>query len=352
MENSSGGLILIRNLVRFIFPEVNCQLDRWKRLAGNIGDDTLRTQALLSIEKKKFHCQGGSAYALYPSASFRDSVSFIVAFQTISDYLDNLCDRTGVYDEMAFRQLHLSMIDAVAQELDTHDYYLYYPQTDDGGYLQKLVAECRLQIAKLPSIDIVRDKIKQLVSYYCELQVYKHISLSMREEKLMNWAAPLASRYPDVSVWEFCAATGSTLGVFLLFAAAQSRGLEPAEADALFEAYFPWVCSLHILLDYFIDADEDIEGGDFTFIGYYNDSTECTARLSFFVKQSLLHCKKLNNPDFHITIIRGLLALYLSDPKVGSEINRQKSRTIIKQGGGRAQLYHCICRLLRKFRKL
>ena len=57
--------------------------------------------------------------------------------------------------------------------------------------------------------------------------------------------------------WEFAAATGSTLGMFMLTAAAYQENLNTEEITTLKEAYFPWISCLHIQLDYFIDQAED-----------------------------------------------------------------------------------------------
>ena len=52
---------------------------------------------LHGIRDKEFHCLGGSVYAPRTGGQRKDDgLRLIVAFQTISDYLDNLCDRTGV----------------------------------------------------------------------------------------------------------------------------------------------------------------------------------------------------------------------------------------------------------------
>jgi tetraprenyl-beta-curcumene synthase len=194
--------------------------------------------------------------------------------------------------------------------------------------------------------------MKWLVSLYSELQVNKHVHPEDREKKLTRWAAPLAAQYPVISIWEFCAAAGSTLGEFLLFAAAKRPGLAASEADALLDAYFPWVCGLHILLDYFIDAEEDRQGGDFNFTGYYRDAGECAGRLSLFVGQTLLKCSTLRFALFHETVLRGLLAMYLSDRKARSGLNRRISRKLIRCGGGQAVLYWNLCRAMRALGKL
>jgi tetraprenyl-beta-curcumene synthase len=347
----SGGLPLVCKLVKKVFPAVDAALDEWWRRAEPAPDTVLRMQALSSIEKKRFHCLGGGVFALYPGVDFSASVRFIVAFQTISDYLDNLCDRAGVFDEDAFRQLHLSMADAVDPDSGMRDYYSLYPHNDDGGYLDALVEACRAEVRKLPSLTIAQEKMKMLVRLYSELQALKHIAPAFREEKLKRWAYLLAAEYAGFSPWEFCAAAGSTLGVFLLFAAASQPGLMKVDSDAQLSAYFPWVSALHILLDYYIDAGEDRAGGDFNFTKYYRDARECGERLAFLAGHALALCCELGNPGFHKTVVRGLLALYLSDPKA-ADLDRDVSREILKSGGVQARIYYELCNLLRKAGKL
>ena len=61
---------------------------------------------MASIETKTFHCEGGALYALLAEAHRDDAIRFIVAYQTISDYLDNLCDRSTSLDPEDFTLLH------------------------------------------------------------------------------------------------------------------------------------------------------------------------------------------------------------------------------------------------------
>lgn len=349
---ASSGLPLIFELTKTVFPAVDIQLEMWRHQANGIVDDLLRAQALSSIEKKRFHCLGGSVYALYPSAIMKNAISFIVAFQTISDYLDNLCDRAGVEDETSFYALHQAMIDAVDPADTTCDYYQLYPYKNDGGYLNSLVEACKTCIRNLPSFSNVSEKMRLLVKFYCALQCKKHVKPSLREEVLMRWAEPLAEAYPNISVWEFCAASGSTLGVFMLFAAAQNVHFTVSQADAIFTAYFPWVGGLHILLDYFIDAEEDRLEGDFNFTYYYESAALCTKRLAYFAREAQDACRLLQFPAFHITVIQGLCAMYLSDSKALSYQNKHATAQILKQAGCRTQLYYKMCGLLRKMEKL
>jgi tetraprenyl-beta-curcumene synthase len=346
-DKALSGTRLIAKYVYNVFPQVNKELCSWTGIAKNIGDEMLRTQALSSISNKKFHCQGGSIYALYPKVNMSDAIRFIVSFQTISDYLDNLCDRAGVCNEYSFRQLHLSMTDAVDTEQDINDYYKFYPFKDDNMYLQTLVVECRSLISKLPSYPLVKNAIKKYIELYTDLQSLKHLSTDVREMRLSNWTNRYLSQYNDISGWEFCAATGSTLGVFVLYAAASDPGLTREEVRTIESAYFPWICGLHILLDYYIDLNEDLQSNDLNFTYYYGNLKSCEERLSFFVQQSFNSCSRLRYPKFHTTVVRGLLAMYLSDQKALLGLNRLASRNLTRAGGINTAFYHNLCRFLR-----
>lgn len=343
---------MIIRFVSQVFPLVSKELDYWISKAEQIPDWELRVQALASIRSKKFHAQGGSVYALYPRNNLVGNVRFIVALQTISDYLDNLCDRAGVMDESAFLQLHLAMEDAVDPERPISDYYRNYPFKNDRGYLEQLVATCRQQIKRQPSYDLVKPQIVNYVKRYSQLQSYKHLKFEIREGRLYDWAQQNPDPEDAVFWWEYAAATGSTLGMFLLYAASADPTLKPQLVKDIDRAYFPWVTGLHILLDYFIDAQEDMAMGDFNFTFKYPNRSECQNRLTYFLKQSIRACRTLPKPSFHLTVVRGLLAMYLSDPKAFSPQNKQVSLNLNRYAGPKCQLYHYCCRLLRIFNKI
>ena len=69
-----------------------------RREQRSIPNPELRKQALASIEHKTFHCEGGAIMALMANEHYQEAIRFIVAYQTISDYLDNLCDRSTSQD--------------------------------------------------------------------------------------------------------------------------------------------------------------------------------------------------------------------------------------------------------------
>ena len=354
--------MIIYPLVREVFPQVKRELAKWEQEAELIPNFDLRSQALQSICNKSFHCMGGAVYALYPQASRETVIRFIVAYQTISDYLDNLVDNMGVYDEKAFAQLHLAMEDGLQPEKPLHDYYRYYPHREDH-YLLKLIEVCRECLKSLPQKNLVNEEMIWQARQYSYLQTYKHLDPDVREKRLSQWIASHRSQYP-LNEWELAAATGSTLGIFVLFSAACNSQLKKEEVVNIMRVYFPWINSIHILLDYLIDLQEDQETGQFNFVEYYRNTEQANRRLRYILTEVQKGVKGLNYAQFHKTVLQGLLAMYLSDPKVelsAMSIDKNALNKIeivmvrdglLDEGGTKTKILCWICGNLRKMRIL
>ncbi|RXZ82336.1 tetraprenyl-beta-curcumene synthase family protein [Paenibacillaceae bacterium] len=318
-EAPGNALGLMFRVYKYVLPGVHEELGRWHGMASDIPDGELRAQALDSLETKRFHCEGGAIYAAANLAQRHVIIPLIVALQTISDYLDNLCDRSTSLDPDDFRLLHQSMLDAVNPGAELRDYYALRDEREDGGYLHALVRTCQSCTARLPAYETVRPYVNRLVALYSDLQVHKHVRQDQRESRLRTWWEERGCDYIELQWNEFAAASGSTLGMFMLFLAATDSRLSSQQADAIFQAYFPHVCGLHILLDYLIDQEEDREGGDLNFCNYYPDSQTLTERFEFIAGRARNDVRRLPAARFHRMIIEGLLALYLSDPKARSQ---------------------------------
>ncbi len=346
LRDINKGIPLTMQFIKDIFPLVDSELARWNEHLADCPDPQLKKQGLLSIAHKRFHALGGSFYALYSREYQHELVRFITALQTISDYLDNLCDRVGIYDEKTFRTLHYAMLDAVCPKASIRDYYRYYPHTHDGGYLETLVKCCQDALENIPAYPLVQGEVVRFVKLYCDLQVYKHVAEEMRVSLLKSWFEG-ENRTPGLLWWEFAAACGSTLGVFSLTAAA-CQNLDPTEARCLKRGYFPWICGLHILLDYYIDQEEDAREGDLNFVSFYNSRERTLRRLHFFLEKSRLAAKKLPRHPFHQTAVHGLLAMYLSDEKVVRQGLQSQAKILVSSGGFQARALYRLCGWLRK----
>jgi tetraprenyl-beta-curcumene synthase len=479
-------------LLTRILPLVERELRGWRDAARTIPDADLRRQALASLERKKFHCVGGSVLALMgegralmggglpgvgcdrerrcretPQARGRgrrgarhaedtvaELVRAIVAIQTISDYLDNLCDRSMVAARVAgssgcagwpagqlyraYLQLHESMLCAVDLERPAQDYYRGYLQlieglteglterlterlagdlterlaegsgkslkaSPDGGYLDALVETSRETLRKLQGYAAARPFVVKLVSLYSELQAAKHLPSSIRDEVMERWfrarylglaqpiwpdqqangarldlqpnctwpdqtpgfdwtdqppepwlrqSDPSAWLGRDLHWWEFGAATGSTLAMFALLCASTDPALTPGQARTLATGYFPAICGLHILLDYYIDQAEDVEGGDLNFVSHYTSASGATRALESFTRWSIHEAQRCAPfPWLHTAVVRGLLAMYLSDPKVGRQGLGGPAFVLTRAGQGITPPLRTACSLARKILK-
>ncbi|MCM3079983.1 MULTISPECIES: tetraprenyl-beta-curcumene synthase family protein [Brevibacillus] len=327
---------LLYRVYRYVQPVLEREFAAWYKRAESIPNPELRKQALDSMNTKKFHCQGGCVYAAQVISHVETIVPLIVAYQTISDYLDNLCDRSTSLDPVDFRQLHVSMQDALTPGAPLRNYYQYREEQDDGGYLASLVQTCQHYAAQIPAYDKIQPRVLEFSVLYSDLQVYKHIHPALRENELLAWWDTHKEQRANLHWQEFAAVTGSTIGIFALFCLATDSDLGQEQVDEVSKAYFPWLCGLHILLDYLIDLEEDRLGGDLNFVSYYESEEEATERLQYFIKQAKTSVRRLPNPAFHRMIVDGLVAFYLADRKVNRTQPRiyTIARQLLKQAKG------------------
>lgn len=331
---------MMLHIYKHVLPRVHYYLGQWRKRAEAIPDPELRTQALMSIDTKTFHCEGGSILALLSDGKVEEVIRFIVAYQTISDYLDNLCDRSTSLDPKDFRALHESMSHALTPDAVHSDYYRFRAQQDDGGYLQDLVETCQAFLRSMPSYDVIAPALLELAGYYCDLQVHKHVTFEERVPRLQSWFNQYQANLPEMSWYEFSACSGSTLGIFCLVAYASASPFTDEKTKAIKDGYFPWVQGLHILLDYFIDQEEDREGGDLNFCFYYGSQERMMRRFAHFIEQADESIASLPDSKFHWMINRGLLGIYLADRKVrGQKQVRVLARKIIRRGGGSSMFF-------------
>jgi tetraprenyl-beta-curcumene synthase len=331
---------LMLKTYRNVLPMVHCYLNEWKERANQIPNPELRKQALLSIETKKFHCEGGAIYGLLAKNCTNKLIRFIVAYQTISDYLDNLCDRSTSLDPKDFRALHESIFHALTPGAECVNYYRHRKEQEDGGYLKQLVTTCQDVLTKLPNYPTISSALCELASYYCDLQVHKHVQTEERVPRLKEWFELHQDSLPEISWYEFSACAGSTLGIFCIVAYAFREDCSENLIQQIKNAYFPWVQGLHILLDYLIDQEEDRLEGDLNFCFYYKNKTEMTERFIHFVKKAHESVAQLPNTNFHQMINQALIGIYLADEKVRSQKEVQKlGNHLIRFSGGSALFF-------------
>ncbi len=330
-------------------PITHNLLQHWKSRAQGIPDPELRRQALASIATKTFHCEGGALYGLLAGNYYHEAIQFIVAYQTISDYLDNLCDRSTSQDPKDFRTLHESMLHALTPGAPLIFYYQFRKERDDGGYLVSLVQTCRDVLGRLSSYSVAQDAILKLASIYIDLQVHKHVRKEDRLPRLQAWYNSHKENLPEMSWYEFAACAGSTLSIFCIVSQLFQPAVSGLLVDRIKQAYFPWVQGLHILLDYLIDQEEDHKSQDLNFCSYYEDHELLSRRFEFFYQQAQASVSLLPDAEFHHLIIRGLLSIYLADDKVSHQKDIQiAARKLLKLGGRETFFFYLLCRIYRQ----
>ncbi|KMY55118.1 tetraprenyl-beta-curcumene synthase [Bacillus sp. FJAT-27231] len=345
-------LHLMHSMYKRVFPIVHEQLCYWKAKAKEIPNEELRRQALSSITHKTFHCEGGAVLALLSGKNFTEAIRFIVAYQTISDYLDNLCDRSTSLDPADFAALHEAMEDALSPGAPLRHYYRYRLDQNDGGYLVELVKTCQSVLAEMMGYEIISPFLKELCRYYCDLQIHKHVKKEEREERLIKWFKENQRDWPQMEWYEFSACAGSTLAIFCLVAYSLDEPLTSKEAQQIKESYFPYIQGLHILLDYFIDQQEDQEGGDLNFCFYYQNEEQLFQRFIYFIEQADERVNGIKHAKFHRLVNRGLLGMYLSDSKANEYKGIQEiSKKIIRRGGAASRFFYLNGRTYRRMQQ-
>lgn len=345
-------LSLMNQVYRNVLPDVHVLLNYWKKRATEIPNEELKSQALSSIAHKTFHCEGGAIMALTAYVKKDTAIEFIVAYQTISDYLDNLCDRSVSLDPADFAALHESMEDALTVDAPPRDYYRFRDDQNDGGYLVELMQTCQSVLKNMPNYKFIKPKLLELCRYYCDLQIHKHVKKEEREERLIALYKKVQHKFPEMTWYEFSACSGSTLGIFCLVSYALRSDFEERYVTMIERGYFPYIQGLHILLDYFIDQDEDRAGGDLNFCFYYENEEEIFQRLLYFLREADRYTRELPDQKFHKMIIRGLLGIYLSDQKVNEQKAVKKhAKQVMSQGGSISRFFYWNGRVYRKYQQ-
>jgi tetraprenyl-beta-curcumene synthase len=300
-----------------VVPKASRRLGALRERAVRIPDPRLRAEALASIDLKAYHAQGGSILATFLRGERADRfVSIVVPLETIYDYLDNLCDRLGNVPPMAFATLHEALTDALDPDAPARDYYRDGPALDDGGYLRGLVEDVRAGVRQLPHYRSVASRTREAAVFYSELQALKHLPPSEREARCERWYADNRERFPDLYWWEFAAACGSSLPVFAMLFLASEPELAAADVAATFDAYFPSVSAVHILLDYFIDQAEDREHLELNFVACYATLGEAVERVRALVGQAAWRLRTIAHADGHSFLLNAMCLFYLTHPKV------------------------------------
>ncbi|HEY2141901.1 MAG TPA: DUF2600 family protein [Solirubrobacteraceae bacterium] len=321
-----------------VFPRVCRELARRRRRAAAIPDPVLRELALDAFAKRG-NIEGAAAFAvLAPRAHRTVAVRAIVALQSIYNYADLLSEQ-GAADPVAnARRLHEPLLAALDLDRDTSDpnWYEHHPRRDDGGYLAEMIATCRTALAVLPSYSTVATPARAAAE---RIVAFQSLSAGERSQPrvltagagvdgdapadihggaqnsngaLERWARRETPADCGLSWWETAAAGGSSLGLHALVALAAEAALEPGEAAAVEDAYFPWIGGLHSLLDSVVDEVEDADTGQLSLLGCYASRADARTRMGSVAARAIRAARALPHGRRHTVVLAGMVGFYAS----------------------------------------
>lgn len=314
----------IVRFLRNIVPHARLELDGIHCLAQSIPDGALRAQALASIEAKAYHVAGGCVLATFlPRSQARAYVELVAPLESIYDYLDNLCDRHPGVPETAYPVLHQAIADALDPDATPRDYYALGPAGDDNGYLQRLVTRVQRSLRRIEGYEALLPLFREAAQLYAEMQTYKHYPAGERERACREWfAARKNDRVGHLEWYEFACAAGSQFQVYAplyeVFAGHANA------AAAAYDAHFPAVAALHVLLDSFIDQAEDRDHGELNFATEYPAPAAMRERAAYLAGLANRRFSALPERRPHAFVLRVMSLFYLTHPKVYAQgLNRE-----------------------------
>ncbi len=313
-----------------IVPQASRRLSLIEARARIIPDNRLRNAALQSIRNKVYHVQGGCILATFlPRADADRYIRLIAPVESIYDYLDTLCDRLPDVEPHAYPVLHRALFDALDPQRPPQDYYCAGPAGDDGGYLSWLVAQARQELSKLPGAGQMNALLRESAVLYTDLQTFKHYPPAQREAACRAWYERNRSEFAEYTWWEFSAACGSQLQVYVLFFLSLNGEAQQSSFRRAYDAYFPALAAIHVLLDSFIDQSEDSEHNELSLINCYNDTATMLNRMKTLKARCDQRFEELRNPTRNRFLLQVMSLFYLTHPKVFAQGLNKQSQALL-----------------------
>ncbi|MDE2481186.1 MAG: DUF2600 family protein [bacterium] len=328
----AAGVSTPIDLLRFlqaVVPRSAVALAEIRTRAAAIPDERLRREALASVDGKAFHVAGACILATFlPSERARSYIDVVAPLETIYDYLDNLCDRHPEVRAEAYPVLHRAIADALDPGAAPRDYYALGPSGDDGGYLRELVLRTQTALRSVPHLDMLLPYFAEAAAFYGEMQTNKHYPPGERELRCVAWYDEHRARFADLDWHEFACAAGSQFQVYGPLYAAFADA--PDAIRATYDGYFPYVSALHVLLDSFIDRDEDREHGELNFADVYPNARALRERALALREAALARFAPLAHARHHRFVLDVMTLFYLSHPKIESGRLEREARALLR----------------------
>ena len=331
------GIAMARELVwglRHVLREV----ERWRVLAAEIPDATIREDALVALELKRPNTDGAALFWIVTTRRCPDLLRLLVAYEIMADFLDSTIERGAHAGIANGRQLHRALVEAVDITQPVSDYFQYHPWQDDGGYLPKLVEACRYGCTTLPSYRAVRPLLIRAAAL-AQVQGLNHeLNLVLREAILKVWVECQREATDEIGWYETAGAASAWLTVFALMAIA-AEPVSPTDYGAeVYSAYFPWFSLAATLLDSYGDLAEDRVNEENSYITHYGSLDSAVQRIDEVLRRAAFEVCLLRQGARHSVILAAMVAMYLSKDSVMTANMKPRSRQLLRSAGPLAML--------------
>jgi tetraprenyl-beta-curcumene synthase len=319
----------------------------WRGRAAAIPDAALREDALDSLMRKRPNADGAALFWILPARRSPSLLRLLVGYESLGDFLDSANERAASAGVANGRRLHRALVDAVDPGTPAVDYYRHNPWREDGGYLYTLVGACRSGCERLPEYGQVR-MLVLAAAERAGVQALNHESDPQRREcALRDWAARVPPLRDDGAYWfERTAGASAWLTVFALFAFAAKPACDEHEAEEIASAYI-WISLTAAMLDSYVDRDDDIAGGGYSYIGYYATERLAIERLQGLVRRATSEARALRDGRRHAVITACMVAMYLSKDSALAPQTRAATLSLVRAGGPLARLLLPLLRVWR-----
>jgi tetraprenyl-beta-curcumene synthase len=327
------GTSAVREL-RWGLSGVSRETRRWHLLAAQIPDPHLRADAFGALDKRYF-TEGAAMFWTLPSRRVDGLLSLLVAYQTIANYLDLASERAAKHRgaSSSAGSLMLALVDAVDVDAPLRDYYADHPWTDDGGYLRELVLACRGVCASLPRYELARPLLICEARRGHALELCHDPVFDRRDEALERYADDEFGPVPGATWFETVGSATSLLAVIALLALAADEGNTLHDLEAALDVYYPWVGTLSLMLDSYVDQADDAQTGNWSAIAYYPDAQTAQRRITELTHRSLHDAARLRHGPRHVVIITMMIAMYLSSDDAQSGETALSTPRLRRAGG-------------------
>lgn len=321
-------------------PAAAAQMRQWRRRAQSIIDGSIRIDALSVLSRKRTHVDGAALFWTVLARRRPRLLWLLVAYELLLDFLDYASERAQETEpdlragQANGERLHRGLLDALDSSTQIVDHYALHPWRADAGYMRALIFSCRLHTASLPSYAPVRPLMTAEARRAAQILAINHIpDPGCRDRRLRSWAAGHGDLAPELEWFELTAAVSGSLAIHALLAQAADENATPAQIEASFHAYMPWVALATAMFDSYADQVEDAALDGHSYIAHYPAPAIADARLQQIARQTMHATIMLPRGTRHTILVACMIAMYLSRDDVRSPRLAGRTRALARAGG-------------------